>query len=324
MMASGNELEAATETRAGFVALVGRPNVGKSTLMNALTGERLSIVSPRAQTTRERVMAIYSDEHAQVVFVDTPGLLDPQYLLQRSMLEAALGAIGDSDAVLLLLDASRPNELPTPDGEAMTALRARRGALHVAINKIDEGDDTAVAFLHDWSVRELGIEPLRISAATGAGLDVMRERLIAALPASPFLYDAEDVAVQPVRFFVAEFVRETIFEEYEEEIPYATVVRVEEFREASDPIYIRVTVYVERDSQKAILIGHQGGGIKLLGARSREKIEALLGSRVYLDLWVKTLPGWRRKRTALAYLGYHLPDEEQPPASGPHRERHDR
>jgi GTP-binding protein Era len=308
MMQPENEM-APVLTRAGFVALVGRPNVGKSTLMNALTGEKLSIVSPRAQTTRERVMGIYTDANAQAIFVDTPGLLDPEYLLQHAMLEAALSAISEGDAVLLLLDATRPSErLAQPD--TIAALRARREALLVAINKIDEASDAAIAELQAWSERELSEEPVLISAVRGDGIAALRDRLVRALPVSPFLYPSDDIAVQPVRFFIAEFVRETIFEEYEEEIPYSAVVRVEEFREGTDPLYIRVTVYVERESQKGIIIGKGGAGIKRLGAVSRTKIEAFLNQQVYLDVWVKTLPGWRRKRSALEYLGYSLPHEK--------------
>ncbi len=296
-------------TRAGDVALVGRPNVGKSTLLNAFIGERLSIVTPRAQTTRERVLGIYTDERAQLVFVDTPGLLDAIYLLQRSMLEAALTAVREADLVLLLLDATRPEERPAAD--ALAQLRGRGDALHVAVNKIDAAPQEAVEELVAWTRQTLGREPHRIAAARGEGVERLREVLAAALPESPFLYPPEDIAAQPVRFFTAELVRETIFELYEEEIPYATVVRIEDFREASDPVYIRATIFVERESQKAILLGRGGAALKALGAAARGKIETFIGARVYLDLWVKVLPGWRRKKSALEYLGYAPPAEER-------------
>ncbi len=296
-------------TRAGDVALVGRPNVGKSTLLNAFIGERLSIVTPRAQTTRERVLGIYTDARAQLVFVDTPGLLDATYLLQRSMLEAALTAVREADLVLLLLDALRPEERPAP--EALAQLQGRGEALHVAVNKIDAAPLEAVERLAAWTRRTLGREPHCVSAATGEGVERLREVLVAGLPESPFLYPPDDIAAQPVRFFAAELVRETIFELYEEEIPYATVVRIEDFREASDPVYIRATIYVERESQKAILLGRGGAALKALGAAAREKIETFIGARVYLDLWIKVLPGWRRKKSALEYLGYAPPAEER-------------
>ncbi len=296
-------------TRAGDIALVGRPNVGKSTLLNAFIGERLSIVTPRAQTTRERVLGIYTDERSQLIFVDTPGLLDPTYLLQRSMLEAALTAVREADLVLLLLDATRPEERPAD--EALAQLTARGAALFVAVNKIDAAGAEAVARLGDWARATFGGEPYRISAATGTGVEPLRAALVAALPESPFLYPPDEIAAQPVRFFAAELVRETIFEQYEAEIPYATVVRIEEYRESSDPVYIRATIYVERDSQKGILLGRGGAALRALGAAARGKLETFIGARVYLDLWVKVLPGWRRKKSSLEYLGYAVPAAER-------------
>jgi GTP-binding protein Era len=295
-------------TRAGHIALVGRPNVGKSTLLNAFIGEKLSIVTARAQTTREAVTGILTSADAQAIFVDTPGLLEPRYALQASMLESALAKLAEADVVLLLLDGARPRELPT--GEALAALRKRAGLLFVAINKLDEATPEDLASLASWSREELGIEPREVSALTGTGLVELRDALIDALPANPFFYPADELATQPVRFFVAELVRETIFEEYEQEVPYATVVRVEEYRESSDPVFIRATVYVERASQKAIIIGRGGAGIRRLGERARQKIEAFLDARVYLDLWVKPLPGWRRKPSALKYLGYSVPTRD--------------
>ncbi len=295
-------------TRAGHVALVGRPNVGKSTLLNAFLGEKLSIVTPRAQTTRETVTGILTTPDAQMVFVDTPGLLEPKYALQRAMRGWALSALEDADVVLLLLDATRPDELP--DAEALEALRKRRSELIVVINKTDAGEAGAVAFLEEWARRELSLEARAMSAVSGVGVEELREELTRRLPESPFLYPEDDMAVQSVRFFVTELIRETIFEEYEQEVPYSTAVRVEEYREASDPVYIRATVYVERESQKQILIGRGGERIKRLGARAREKIESFVGERVYLDLWVKPLANWRRKVNTLQYLGYPVPRED--------------
>jgi GTP-binding protein Era len=303
-------------TRAGHIALVGRPNVGKSTLLNALLGEKLSIVTPRAQTTRDAVTGILTLDDAQLIFVDTPGLLEPQYALHRSMQETALAVLRDADLALLLLDATRPDELPA--GDALDVLRQKRAVLTPVVNKVDEGDAEAVARLEAWSGRQLGSQARRISALTGHGVAELRSALAASLPESPFYYPADELAIQPVRFFVAELVRETIFEEYTEEVPYASVVRIEEYREASDPIYIRATVYVERDSQKAIILGRGGAGIKRLGERARAKVEAFVGGRVFLDLWVKALPGWRRKADTLRYLGYRVPDDA---ARGPHKEK---
>jgi GTPase len=298
----------APETRAGLIALVGRPNVGKSTLMNALVGEKLSIVTPREQTTRERVLGILTEGGVQAVFVDTPGLLEPRYLLQESMLGEALAAVADADVVLLLVDPTREDD-PAPGTAVLERVRARGERLKVAINKVDAASPGQVAGLAAWSRRELGAEPLRISAVTGEGLDELRTTLASMLPASPFLYPEQDLAVQSVRFFVEELIRETVFEEYAQEIPYATVVRVEEFRESEDPVYIRARVFVERESQKGILIGKGGEAIKRLGSLARGKIEAFTGRPVYLDLWVKPLPGWRKKAGALRRLGYRLAKE---------------
>jgi len=304
------EAGAGCQTRAGYVALVGVPNAGKSTLLNTLTGEKLSIVTPRAQTTRERVMGIYTGDDAQIIFVDTPGLLEPRYLLQRSMLEAALAALEEADLVLLLLDATRPDET-RPTGDALDALHRRKADLFVAVNKVDAAAAETVRELAEWARREFGKEAFEISAVQGLGVEELREALEAALPISPLLYPEDDIAVQPVRFFVSELIRETVFEEYHEEVPYSTAVRIEEFRESERPVYIRAVVFVERESQKAILIGKGGAGIRRLGQRSREKIEAFIGERVYLDLWVKAMPGWRKKRSALLHLGYPVPREDR-------------
>ena len=298
--------ETAEATRAGHVALIGRPNVGKSTLLNAFVGEKLSIVTPKAQTTRESVTGILTTDTAQAIFVDTPGLLEPRYALQRAMHETALEVIADADLVLLLLDATRPDELP-PEGVVLDAIRRRRDAILVLVNKIDAGTSDAVEALTSWSRDTLGVDPIRISAARGDGVDELRAAIEAGLPESPFYYPADELAVQPVRFFVTELIRETIFEMYGQEVPYSTIVRIEEYREADDPVFIRATVYVERESQKGIIVGKGGVGIRELGVRSREKIESFVGARVYLDLFVKTLPNWRAKIGTLRYLGYRLP-----------------
>ncbi len=294
-------------TRAGDVALAGAPNVGKSTLLNALAGERLSIVTPRAQTTRERVLGIVTDERAQLVLVDTPGLLEPRYLFHETMLDEALRAVREADLVLLLLDATRPEE--RPPAEPLALLSTRRSALFVSVNKVDAAAAGAVTALEEWTAATFGLRAYRISAKLGTGVEALRQDLVAALPEMPFLYPPDEIAAQPVRFFVAEYIRETIFEQYEEEIPYATVVRIEEFRESAEPIYIRATIYVERESQKPIVLGRGGAAIRTLGATARGKIEAFLGTRVFLDLWVKVLPQWRKKRAALQYLGYRPPGE---------------
>ena len=296
------------ETHAGYVALVGRPNVGKSSLLNAMIGEKLSIVTPRAQTTRDKILGIYTEGGVQIIFADTPGLLEPSYALHRSMLAVAIQAVHDSDIVLLLLDSTRPEELPA--GEPLQELLNRSAALYVAINKVDAGRAEDVAQLEQWTRETFGKEAVRISAKDRTGLDQLRETLSRALPVSPFFYPEDDIAVQNLRFFTEELIRETIFEQYEQEVPYATVARVEEFKEDRSPVYIRATVFVERESQKPIIIGKQGAGIRGLGQAARVKIEQLLGEPVYLDLWVKPMPGWRNKPASLRFLGYAVPDKE--------------
>lgn len=289
-------------TRAGYVALVGRPNVGKSTLLNALVGEKLSIVSVRAQTTRERVTGILSTDRTQIVFLDTPGLLEPSYLLQKWMLDEALRALEDADVVLLLLDATRPEELPAED--VIATLRGPKPLL-VALNKIDDGRADVIDRLEAWVKETLPAAAVhRICARDGRGVDELLGGFEQRLPESPFFFPADDIAIQPVRFFVAELIRETVFETLREEVPYSTAVQVEEFRETDRPVYIRATIYVERESQKGIVVGAGGAGIRTLGEVSRKKIESFLDTPVYLDLWVKAKPGWRRKKRGLEELGY--------------------
>lgn len=295
-------------TRAGYVALVGRPNAGKSTLMNALVGERLSIVTSRAQTTWTRVTGIRSEGGVQMIFLDTPGLLQVRDLHQRVMLEEAHEALRDADAVLLLLDGARPLD-EAEEAVVRTALEESRAPLRIALNKVDRLDDAAIERLSSGARASFGVPVHAISAREGIGLDPLLEDLAGLLPESPFLYPDDEVGTQPVRFFVAEMVRETVFEQFEDEIPYAVVAAVEDFREGEDPVYIQVTLYVEAKSQKGILIGKGGKAIRALGATSRKKIETFLDRRVYLDLWVKPLAGWRRKRQHLRRLGYRVPEE---------------
>jgi GTP-binding protein Era len=298
----------ATVTRAGYVALAGRPNVGKSTLLNALVGEKLSIVTPRPQTTRETVTGILSRRGYQAVFVDTPGLMEASYLLHESMLHAARAALEQADVVLLLLDGTQKDGVPGQD--VVDLLGRRVPNVVVAVNKVDVAPEEAVAELGAWSRARLGVEAVGVSALTGEGLDGLLAELVPRLPEGPYLFPVDELATQPVRFFVEELVRETVFELYGQEVPYSTAVRIEEYREAADPVFIRAVVYVERESQRGIVIGHGGARIRELGTRARGKIEAFIDARVYLDLWVKTMPAWRRKAGSLKRLGYPVPGPE--------------
>lgn len=296
--------------RAGYVALVGRPNAGKSTLLNHLIGEHLSIVTPKAQTTWQRVTGLLTVDADQLIFLDTPGLLEVRDLLQRAMLGAALEALGEADVVLLVIDAMEP---PTEkDRERiLTALEDVKAPLHVALNKVDAASERSMAAWERWAADHLDAPQYRISALDGRGTDTLLAALRSDLPAGPHLYPDDDIATEPVRFFVAELVRETVFEQFHQEIPYSVICKVDEYREAQDPVYIRVNVYVERKSQKGMVIGKGGAAIQALGSAARAKIEHFIGTPVYLDLWVKPLKSWRKNRAYLGRLGFRLPAEDE-------------
>ena len=298
-------------TRTGYVTLVGRPNAGKSTLLNQVVGEHLSIVTPKAQTTWQRVTGILSVETDQMIFLDTPGLLEAKDMLQRAMLGAALEALAEADIAILLIDSTtKPNARET--ASTIEVLKEIKAPLYIALNKVDIADEEAIQAWEAWANRELSGSVYRLSSLTGEGTDSLLEGLRAELPVGPFLYPEEDIASDPVRFFVAELVRETIFELYHQEIPYSTFCHVEEFRENQDPVYVQVQIFVERESQKGILIGKKGGAIRKLGEVSRMKIESFIDMRVYLDLWVKPLKAWRKNRTHLNRLGFRLPESYEP------------
>lgn len=295
--------------RCGYVALAGRPNVGKSTLLNALVGEHLSIVSSKAQTTRERVSGILTAEEYQILFIDAPGLIEPRYELQEAMRWAAAAAIDEADVVVLTVDGTEPDTIPDEGSGDLEGLGS--APLIVAINKGDLLDEATEARLIE-KLEARGWDVLAISAATGRGVDDLLGRIVALLPESPALFPAEDSAIQSLRFFAEEFVRESCMETYRDEVPYSVMCRVDEFREEQDPVFIRVVIYVEKQSQKGIIIGRGGSAIKGIGEASRKKIEDLMGRRVYLELRVKVLAGWRRKRARLRQLGFALP----PPPKG--------
>ena len=297
-----------TETRAGFVAIIGLPNAGKSSLLNEMLGSKLSIVTSAAQTTRERVVGIDSRDGVQIIFMDTPGMVDPAYLLHEAMLGIVQKTVQDADVVVLLLDGTRAFPDFSPESAATISSLGRR--LLIAVNKTDVASTSQVHQLELQVLERFGNPPLRISAATGEGVEELREAIGTRLPESPFLYPDDDLSTQSVRFFVSELIRETVFEKYKEEIPYSTAVRIEEFREGSDPLFIRATILVERPSQKGILIGTKGQAIRDLGAVARQKIEEFVEQRVYLDLWVKIVPKWRKDPVELRRLGFSIPESD--------------
>jgi GTPase len=275
-------------TRCGTIVLAGRPNVGKSTLLNALVGEHLAIVSPKPQSTRMPVVGLLTKDDTQYIFTDSPGLLEPEYQLHEAMRRAALRAIEDAELIAYLHPLG---EYPAPPLASVAKLeRAPRAPILTIYTKAD--------------LAPARPEVLAVSALTGAGIDSMLATIRDRLPVSPFHYDPDELATQPMRFFAAEFIREAAFELLHEELPYSVACEIDEFREGAEPVYIRAMLYVERDSQKGIVIGEGGRTIKALGAAARVKIQALLGQRVFLDLHVKVLPKWRRDEPALKRLGY--------------------
>jgi len=275
-------------TRCGTIVLAGRPNVGKSTLLNALVGEHLAIVSPKPQSTRLPVVGLLTKDDTQYIFTDSPGLLEPEYRLHEAMRSAALRAIDDAELIAYLHPLA---EHPAPALATVARLpRPPRAPIVTVYTKADLVAGPA--------------DVLAVSALTGAGIDTMLATLRDRLPEGPFHYDPDELATQPMRFFAAEFVREAAFEQLHEELPYSVACEIDEFREGAEPVYIRAVLYVERESQKGIVIGEGGRTIKALGAAARGKIEALLGQRVFLDLHVKVLPKWRRDEPSLKRLGY--------------------
>ena len=290
--------------RCGIVTLAGRPNAGKSTLLNRLIGERLALTSPKAQSTRARVVGILTDDATQLVFLDTPGLIEPADALHHTMRAASRRALRDADVIVHLWDASA-GPPPSLWAEAAWDGEPPSTTIVTALNKTDALSPAARHFLTaDFPHAAL------ISGKTGDGVDELIARLRTLVPAGDFLYPADDVSTQNLRFFVAEMIRETALEELDDEIPHAVACVVEEFRESKTPVYIRAVLYVERDSQKKIVIGTGGERVRTIGQRSRAKIEPLVGGQVFLDLWVKVLPNWRRDAAALRRLGY-APSEDQ-------------
>jgi GTP-binding protein Era len=288
-------------TRAGIVTVAGRPNSGKSTLLNRIIGQKLSIVSPKPQSTRDRVVGIHTSADTQMVIHDTPGLMDPVYELQRAMRSAALRALRDADVIIHLADATQGVPLALHVEAGLP--KPPTAPVILALNKSD---------LVSSHQREslLGTGGTLISARTGDGVADLLARCAAMLPEGPFLYPADEISSQSQRFFVAELVRETALEQLGDEVPYSVACEIEEFREGSSPLYIRAVLYVERDSQKRIIIGSKGARIREIGQAARIKIERLLGSPVYLDLWVKVLANWRKSPSALARFGYQLTEDK--------------
>lgn len=286
--------------RCGYVAIVGKPNVGKSTLMNALVGQKLSIVTRKPQTTRHRVLGILSEADSQVIFLDTPGVIKPKYGLHKSMMRAVESATQDADLVLLLADA-------TTDKPDMLSLGAvGRAPVILVLNKMDLipfSDALPLVDSYRSTADFAAVVP--ISARKGTQLDVLLKEIVERLPLGPPLYPEEMVSEHPERFFVSELVREAIFERYRDEIPYSTQVNIVSYsKEPEEKLKIEAEIVVERDSQKGILIGKGGVALKGVGIHARKNIEEFLGEPVYLKLFVKVREGWRDADTFLRSFGY--------------------
>lgn len=292
-------------THAGIVTVAGKPNAGKSTLLNRIIGEKLAIVSSKPQSTRDRVVGIRTTDGVQMVIYDTPGLLNPRYALQRAMRNSAVEALDDADVILHVVDATE--EAVTDLQEAAGLDRRPSAPVILVLNKVDALDAAAVERL-----RAAHPQAHLISAATGKGVDALLQEAARHLPESPFLYPEDEISTQTVRFFVAEMIRETALEQLQDEVPYSVACEVEEYREDRSPVYIRAVIYVERDSQKGILIGAKGQRLRDIGRQARLKIESFTDTSVYLDLWVKVLPNWRRHEASLKRFGYRLPETPAP------------
>ena len=297
--------------RSGFVALVGRPNVGKSTLLNQLVGEKVAITSPIAQTTRNRLRAILTTPAAQLVLVDTPGIHKPHHLLGERLVQSARGAIGEVDQVLLLVDGSQP--AGRGDGFIVELLARTKAPVQVALNKWDQvAPDQAAeleASYHDLLAGEGDRAPLawplhRVCALSGEGTGALVEALAAQLPEGPHLYPSDAVSDQPEQLLLAELIREQVLTHTREEVPHSVAVQIERIVDDGPRTAVLATVLVERSSQKGILIGKGGRMLREIGSGARTQMQKLIDGPVYLELFVKVVPGWRRSAARLAELGY--------------------
>ncbi|MBU1097341.1 MAG: GTPase Era [Bacteroidetes bacterium] len=301
------------DTKSGYVTIIGKPNVGKSTLMNALMGERLSIISNKPQTTRKRVLGILSDDNYQIIFLDTPGILTPGYLLQEKFVEYIEMSIKDADIILVMIDivADKTGELTFND-ELVKKVLNMHGIIKIAvINKIDKSQEAEVNQLYK-KIEEMNIfnSIIPLSATKKFNLQKVINDIVENLPLGPKYYPDDQITDEPERFFVSEIIREKIFEQYKEEIPFSTEVVIDEFKEReTGKDYIAASIIVERDSQKPIIIGKQGEAIKRLGQIAREAVELFLQRPVYIELNVKVKNKWRRNPQMLKNFGYNTDND---------------
>ena len=288
--------------KAGFVNIVGNPNVGKSTLMNQLVGEQISIATFKAQTTRHRIMGIVNTPEAQVVFSDTPGVLKPNYKMQEMMLAFSESALADADILLYVTDV---RETPTKNMDFLEKVSKMEIPVILLINKIDESEQNQLGDLVEtWHKLLPKAEILPISAKNKCGTEILMKRILELLPESPAYFDKDQLTDKPAKFFVSEIIREKILRYYDKEIPYSVEVAVERFKEDERLIRINAVIYVERDSQKGIIIGHQGQALKKVSAEARKSLEQFFGKKIFLETYVKVDKDWRSSKRELRLFGY--------------------
>ncbi|MGP1473347.1 MAG: GTPase Era [Prevotella intermedia] len=289
--------------KAGFVNIVGNPNVGKSTLMNQLVGEKISIATFKAQTTRHRIMGIVNTEDMQIVFSDTPGVLKPNYKMQEMMLQFSESALADADILLYVTDVI---EKPEKNTDFLEKVAKMQIPVILLINKIDESDQkTLVTLVEKWRELLPKAEILPISAKNKFGTDTLMKRIKELLPESPAYFDKDQLTDKPAKFFVSEIIREKILRYYDKEVPYSVEVVVERFKEDEKKIHINAVIYVERDSQKGIIIGHQGQALKKVSTEARKSLEKFFDKRIYLETFVKVDKDWRNSQKELGNFGYN-------------------
>lgn len=289
--------------KAGFVNIVGNPNVGKSTLMNQLVGERISIATFKAQTTRHRIMGIVNTEDCQIVFSDTPGVLKPNYKMQEMMLAFSESALKDADILLYVTDVV---ENPEKNIDFLDKVKQLPIPVILLINKIDESNQKELGtIVTKWHSLLPNAEILPISAKNKFGVELLMKRIKELLPESPAYFDKDQLTDKPAKFFVSEMIREKILLYYDKEIPYSVEVRVEQFKETDTSIHINAVIYVERDSQKGIIIGHQGIALKKVSSEARKALEKFFGKKIFLETFVKVDKDWRSSQRELDSFGYN-------------------
>ena len=290
--------------KAGFVNIIGNPNVGKSTLMNALIGQKLSIITHKAQTTRHRILGILNGKNYQIVFSDTPGIIEPAYKLQESMMKFVYSAFNDADVLIYMIEVG---EKGLKDNKLFEKLKTIDTPLIILLNKIDLAKQDFVSQeIKRWKSELPQADLLPISALNNFNLDVIIDKLVDIIPISPAYYDKEALTDKSERFFVEEIIREKILKHYKKEIPYSVEIEVEDFLEEVDIIKIRAIIFVMRESQKGIIIGHKGMGLKRIGSEARKDIENMLGKKVFLETPIKVRRNWRNDNKQLKKFGYKL------------------